>query len=74
MSWNGTSWSESSIDTEALGASAVNPASVYCTSSGNCDSVGSVSYGRSAAPRNLAFHYNGSVWTVSEAGGYERNG
>lgn len=72
IGWNGSAWSEQSIDTEALGAAVVKPESVFCTSSTNCDAVGEVSYGRSAAPRNLAFHFNGSVWVVSEAGGYER--
>lgn len=72
IGWNGTSWSEQTIDTESLGAAVVKPESVFCIASNNCDAVGAVSYGRSAAPRNLAFHFNGTAWSVSEAGGYER--
>jgi hypothetical protein len=72
LAWNGTSWSSQSIDGEMLGASAVILTSVSCLSSSDCNATGSVSYGRSAAPRNLAFRFNGSVWLVTEQGSYER--
>lgn len=72
IEWNGTEWSEQPIDTEALGATAVSLTAVHCLSASDCNATGSVSYGRSAARRNLAFHYNGTVWLVTEAGGYER--
>lgn len=72
IAWNGTTWSEQSIDSEALGASAIDLTSVFCSSTTVCEATGSVGYGRSAAPRNLAFHYNGTAWLVSEDGGYTR--
>lgn len=72
LGWNGTTWSQQSIDSEALGASSVELAAISCLSATDCKATGSVAYGRSAADRNLAFSYNGSAWLVSEAGQYER--
>jgi sugar lactone lactonase YvrE len=72
MRWNGTSWLEESVETEGFGAVSLEYSGVSCASSSVCHAVGSITYGHGGVRRNLAFAWNGSKWSLTEASAYTR--
>lgn len=72
LSWNGTAWSEQSVDAEPLGAYSASFAAVACPSSSMCQAVGSLTYGKTAANRAFAFDSANGQWTLKGADGYQR--
>lgn len=71
--WNGTSWSQQSITTDTYGAVATVLNAVSCLSSTACHATGSITYGHSATPRQLAYRFDGTAWVLTESGNYQRS-
>jgi hypothetical protein len=68
LDWDGSSWSERTIDAPA-GASAAELAAISCATATDCSTVGSIAYGE-FTPRNLGFGLDeGDEWYVTESGG-----
>jgi len=73
LKWNGTSWSEQTIDTEPFAAPVVALGSVSCPSSTMCQGVGSLTYGKAGVKRAVAFKLAGGLWTSLGADGHQRS-
>jgi RHS repeat-associated protein len=73
MSWNGTVWSEQTVDSESFAATTVAFASISCPSSSVCQAVGSLTYGKSAANRAFGYLLSEGKWNVIGSDGYQRS-
>lgn len=72
LKWDGTVWSEQTVESESLAASTAPFAGVSCPSTTMCQAVGSLTYGKTAAHRAFAFSLNAGKWAPSGADGYQR--
>lgn len=72
MNWNGTAWSEQTVESQTFGALTVSLAAVSCPSSSVCEAVGSLTYGKFGVSRAVAYNLNGGTWGPIGADGYQR--